>query len=135
MVSLFILGVSAIALIQFAIHQWRAIWISSASQPLSESLHVVTGLDHEVISAADFPSLVGMYDRICPGQRSSTPWLREITRYYWVLSKLKVALSRILPSLSAWATNEMRTCSRWVAVVIDQHLSVDMDRRSVSPSS
>jgi hypothetical protein len=34
-----------------------------------------------------------------------------------------------LPSIASWANMEMQTCSRYVAVALDQNLSMNLDRR------
>ncbi len=131
MFSVIILVVSGIALVQFAIAQWRSIWISAAQQAVSDTFRAETGVDPEAIEPTDFRVLVGLYDQVCPGQKTSTPWLREITRYYGFISVVREISKKILPSLSDWASTEMKTCSRYVAVAIDQHLAIDLDRRAV----
>src|ERR1700674_2813911 len=54
MLSLFILVFSGFALIRFAVSQWRAIWISAANQPVSDSLQLTAGIDAAAIGAGDF---------------------------------------------------------------------------------
>ncbi len=54
MVSIFILVFAVIALVRFGISQWRAIWMSAANQPLSESLQLASGIDEASIGAGDF---------------------------------------------------------------------------------
>jgi hypothetical protein len=34
-----------------------------------------------------------------------------------------------VPSISTWASREMQTCARYVAVVLDQNLAMSLDRR------
>lgn len=135
MVSALILGLSAFALVRFALYQWRAIWISAANQSVSDSLRAATGIDAEAVDAQDFATLVAAHDRFFRGRKSSTPWLREIRRYYRFLASLERASRNALPSVSGWAVKEMKTCSRYVAVAIDQHLSVDLDRRAAARAS
>ncbi len=130
MFSVIILLVSGVALVQFAIAQWRSIWISAAQQAVSDAFKAETGVDPEAIKPTDFGVLVGLYDQVCPGQKTSTPWLREITRYYRLISAVRRISEKILPRLSDWAGTEMKTCSRYVAVAIDQHLAIDLDRRA-----
>jgi len=47
------------------------------------------------------------------------------------MASLQKACRSMQPALSAWATAEMKTCSRYVAVLLDQNLSLDLDRRAV----
>jgi hypothetical protein len=136
MTAAFILVFSVLALVQFAISQWRMIWLTTANQPLSDSLRITAGIDAESISAQDFGKLLGLCDEMSPLLKKGTPWLREVKSYYGLMAGLERACRSIQPALSAWATAEMKTCSRYVAVLLDQNLSLDLDRRAaVRPGS
>lgn len=129
MISLFILVFASFALGRFAISQWRTIWITAANQPLSDSLRLTAGIDDATVGAKDFSSLLDLCDNLSPGLKKKTPWLREVSVYYRAIARLE-QLSRIkLPSLSTWASREMKICSRYVAVVLDQNLAMNLDRR------
>lgn len=136
MTAALILVFSVLALAQFAISQWRMIWLTTANQPLSDSLRISTGIETESISAQDFGKLLGLCDEMSPLLKKGTPWLREIKGYYGLMAGMEKVCRSIQPALSAWAAVEMKTCSRYVAVLLDQNLSLDLDRRSaVRPSS
>lgn len=135
MMAVLILALSVVALVKFAIGQWRMIWLTTANQPLSDTLRAATGLDAETIGANDFGTLLGLCDELSPQIKKRTPWLREVRGYYRVVGKLEKACRSIQPALSAWAAAEMKTCSRYVAVVLDQNLSLDLDRRAAVRSS
>lgn len=127
MSALFILILSGLALVQFAVAQWRAIWISAASQPLSDALQSATGMDEATVEAQQFGALIALCDKLLPGLHKSIPWLREISLYYSLVARLE----RTFPSFS-WAKREMATCSRYVAVVLSQSLTMQMDRHLAS---
>jgi hypothetical protein len=129
MVSFFILGFACLALVRFGISQWRAIWITAANQPLSGSLNLASGIDGAAIGAQDFSSLLDLCDQLSPGLKRTSPWLGELSIYYRVLAKLEQTFRIKLPSLSSWAKGEMQICSRYVAVVLDQNLAMNLDRR------
>jgi hypothetical protein len=135
MVALFILVFSAVALLKFAIWQWRAIWISTASQPLSESLQLAAGIDGAAIGAQDFSTLMDLCDRLSPGLKKTSPWLKEVSFYHRVVAKLDHVFGRRLPAISTWANREMQTCSCYAAVVLDQSLSMNMDRKLAARAS
>jgi hypothetical protein len=135
MVALFILVFSVVALLKFAIWQWRAIWMSTARQPLSGSLQLAAEIDGASVGAQDFGTLMDLCDRLSPGLKKTSPWLREVSLYHRVVSKLDRAFGSRLPSLSTWANREMQTCSRYAAVVLDQSLSMNMDRQSAARAS
>ena len=129
MLSLFILLFSGFALIRFGVSQWRAIWISSANQPLSDSLQLTAGIDAAAIGADDFGRLMNLCDELSPDLKKSSPWLSEVSTYYRAIAKLQQVSKSMLPSIANWASREMQTCARYVAVVLDQNLAMNLDRR------
>jgi hypothetical protein len=130
MTAAIILAFSVMALVQFAISQWRMIWLTTANQPLSESLRAATGIEAETIGPNDFGRLLGICDEMSPRLKKGTHWLREVKGYYAVVAKLEKSFRSIQPALSAWAAGEMKVCSRYVAVLLDQNLSLDLDQRA-----
>lgn len=130
MTAVLILGFSALALVQFAISQWRMIWLTTANQPLSDSLRAATGIEAETVGPNDFGRLLGLCDELSPRIKKGTPWLGEVRSYYRMVERLEVVCRSIQPRISAWASGEMKTCSRYVAVLLDQNLALDLDRRA-----
>jgi len=135
MTAVLILAFSVLALVQFAISQWRMLWLTTARQPLSDALHAATGMDAENIGANDFGKLMGLCDEMSPSLKKGTPWLREVNGYYRLMAKMEKVCRSVQPALSTWAASEMRTCSQYVAVVLDQNLAIDIDRRAALRSS
>jgi hypothetical protein len=129
MVSIFILVFAGFGLVKFGIAQWRAIWITTANQPLSESLQLTTGIDAAHVGAGDFSTLMNLCNELSPDLKKKSPWLREVSVYYRAVEKLEHAFRLKFPAISTWAKNEMQTCSRYVAVVLDQNLSMSLDRQ------
>jgi hypothetical protein len=130
MTAVLILAFAVLALVQFAISQWRMIWLATANQPLSDSLHAATGIETETIGPNDFGKLLGLCDELSPRLKKRTPWLGEVRGYYRMVERLEVVCRSIQPAISAWASGEMKTCSRYVAVLLDQNLSLDLDERA-----
>jgi hypothetical protein len=128
MLPLCILVFAIFALVQFGVSQWRAIWISTANQPLSEGWQRRAGMEATSVGPGDFAALVGLCDKMSPGLKKASAWLSEVSLYYRVLTKLHQLLGLKIPSLSAWTLREMQTCSRYAAVVLDQRLSMSLDR-------
>ena len=128
MTAVLILTFSVLALLQFAISQWRMIWLMTGNQPLSDSLHQATGIDAETIGPNDFGKLLGLCE-LSPRLQKDTPWLHEVKGYYRMVERLAV-ISRSIPAISAWASGKMKTCSRYVAVLLDQNLSLHLDPRA-----
>ncbi len=135
MLSLCILLFSGFALIRFAVSQWRAIWISLANQPLSDSLQLSAGFDAAAIGPQDFGRLMNLCDELSPELKKSSPWLNEVSLYYRAIAKLERLSGSQVPSISIWAAREMQTCARYVAVVLDQNLAMNLDRRLAARAS
>jgi hypothetical protein len=129
MLSLCILLFSGFALMRFAVSQWRAIWISSANQPVSDSLQLTAGIDGASVGAEDFGRLMNLCDQLSPELKKSSPWLSEVSVYYRAIARLEQVSRVKVPSISTWASREMQTCARYVAVVLDQNLAMSLDRR------
>jgi hypothetical protein len=129
MLSLCILLFSGFALIRLAVSQWRAIWISSANQPVSDSRQFSAGIDAAAIGAGDFGRLMNLCDQLSPELKKSSPWLSEVSLYYRVVARLEQLSNSKIPSISSWASREMQTCARYVAVILDQNLAMNLDRR------
>jgi hypothetical protein len=129
MVSILILVFAGFALVKFGIAQWRAIWITAANQPLSESLQLTAGFDGALVGAGDFSTLMNLCNELSPDLKKKSPWLREVSVYYRAVEKLEHAFQMKLPVISRWAKSEMQICSRYVAVVLDQSLSMSVDRQ------
>jgi hypothetical protein len=128
MMAVLILAFSVLVLVQFAISQWRMIWLTTANQPLSDYLRAATGIKAESIGPNDFGKLVGLCE-LSPLLKKGTPWLREVRGYYRMVERLEVVCRSIQPAISAWASGEMKICSRYVAVLLDETLSLDLDER------
>jgi hypothetical protein len=129
MISLLILVFAGFALVKFGIAQWRAIWITAANQPLSESLQLAAGIDGAHVGASDFNTLMNLCNELSPELKKKSPWLREVSVYYRAVEKLEHAFRMKFPALATWAQTEMQICSRYVAVVLDQNLSMSLDRQ------
>lgn len=124
MIPVFILGFSLFAMAKFGIAQWRLILLSAADYQLSESLQFSTGIDAAAIGPRDFGKFKGFCDGLSPEMKKTSSWLKEVSAYYRIM-----ALVEKLPSLSSWANREMQLCSRYAAVVLDQNMAMNLDRR------
>ncbi len=123
MVSALILMIAVLGLAQFAVLQWRAIWVTAANRRLSHSFNAITALDERAIGANDFDRLLSLCDQLCPALRKSSPWLREVSGYYRIVAVFERTSRGTLPALALWSREEMERCTRYVAFLLDQRLS------------
>src|SRR5258708_31412121 len=119
MLSLFILLVSGFGLIRFAVSQWRAIWISSANQPLSDSLQMTAGIDAAAIGADDFGRLMNLCDKLSPDLKKSSPWLSEVSTYYRPIARVQRLTKSSIPSIAKLASSHKKISTRHLPLVLD----------------
>lgn len=116
-----IFAVSVVAFAQFGLYYWRATISGIAAQAVSERIRVAAGITHEGIGAQDFHSILILKD-LSPDLRGPNGNFKAIRAYYAFVEKL----GSIIPAMANWANSEMATCSRYVAVLMDQHLERNM---------
>jgi len=117
MIAVLILIVSVAAFAQFWIYYWRATISGVAAQAISETIRVAAGITSETISGNDFRNILILKD-LSPSLGGPNGSMLAIRTYFKVVEKM----GRMVPAMARWADNEMATCSRYVAVRMDQHL-------------
>jgi hypothetical protein len=123
MIAALILVMSVVALAQFAIAQWRSMWMTVAAQPLSDYVQAATGISDSAISGNDFQLLVRTSEQLSPSTQERNLWLREVGIYYRLIRALDKICAKQISGLSGWAKSEMVACSRYAAAVLDQRLN------------
>ena len=121
MIAAILFTISMAALGQFAVYYWRAVVTSVASQPLSDRVKAAAGLATESVGATDFDAVMTLHD-LTPGLKDHVGGLSLVRAYYRVIEALGHLAEAKVPSVAAWAQREMATCSRYVAVLLDQRL-------------
>jgi hypothetical protein len=113
--------VSAAVIGMFAFSHWRATISRAAKKNISSRICIAAGVTEPGISAQDFRSILSLHD-LTQDLRGSNDGFRAVRSYYAVLEKL----GRLIPTMAAWTNGEMVTCSRYVAVRLDQRLERNM---------
>jgi hypothetical protein len=121
MIGAVILMVSIVALGQFGLYYWRAMISGVAAQAISDRIRKAAGISARPIGALDFHSVLILND-LSPDLRGPGGSFRVIRTYYAIVEKL----GKIVPAMANWSNAEMTTCSRYVAVLMDQHLERNM---------
>jgi hypothetical protein len=117
MIAAVLFMVSAVALVQFTLYYWRAIISGVANQPISDRIRTAAGIAAPQIGAQDFRSILSLHD-LSPDLRGPNGNFFGVRAYYSMVEKL----GSLIPAMASWANAEMLTCSRYVAVLVDQHL-------------
>lgn len=121
MIAVLICVVSLVAFAQFGLYYWRATISGVAAQEISDRIRLAAGITHAAIRAQDFHNIIILND-LSPDLRGPNGKFRAIRAYYAVVE----AIGKIIPMMANWADFEMATCSRYVAVLMDQHLERNM---------
>ncbi len=119
MVIALICVISGAALAQFLIFYWRATISVVASAPLSPSVREAAGIQDKSFTGRDFGTVLYLFE-ICPDLKSSSAGVALVKRYYHLVR----GLERLGGSLvRGWTSEELATCSRYVAARIDQRIA------------
>jgi hypothetical protein len=121
MIAAIIFTVSVAAFAQFGLYYWRATISGIAAQAISERIRVAAGITHAGIGAQDFRNILILND-LSPELQGPKGSFTAVRSYYAIVEKL----GRFIPAMANWANTEMATCSRYVAVLMDQHLERNM---------
>jgi len=128
MVAAFILVLSVVAVMEFAVAQWRSMWIAVGSQPLSDGFQTATGIAPSAIRAEDFDLLTRTSERLpFDGPQQRNVWVREVRVYYKLMRAVDSLCAKSLPAASSWAKNELVACARYAAAVLDQRLNANLE--------
>ena len=117
MIASILLCVSIVACGQFGFYYWRAMVLSVSALPVSDRLRVAANLATTQEGSRDFGAIMTTRELV-PDLGGFRGGFRAIRTYYAVVEKL----GRLIPALAKWSEAEMIICSRYAAVLVDQHL-------------
>jgi len=132
MIAALICVISCATLIQFAISQWRSIWLTIAAQPLSNSFEAATGISHDSVSPDHFEWLIRVTQQKFPSLREGRSWLTAIGLYRKGLYAFLKMGGHALPSVADWVTRELTECSKYAAAILDRRLNTSLACNSAS---
>ena len=122
MIAAILFCLSVAALGQFGLYYWRASIANTANRQISDRVKVAAGIPAAPVTSRDFRAILSVND-LTPNLRGPCSTYRAIRAYYLVVEKI----GRLIPPATDWAEAEMAMCSRYAAVLVDQHLERQMD--------
>lgn len=125
MFSLLLLTLSVAAMAQFGLYYWRSLVAGIAAQPVSDRICEAAGLKHQVPAAEDFAALLSLH-RLTPDLEGPAGNLTALQVYYSAMAAISNLAKSSVPAAARWASNEMSTCSRYVAVLVGQRLESNL---------
>jgi hypothetical protein len=117
MIAAILLTISTVTLGQFALNYWRAMISGVAALNISDRTRAAAGIGAATIGAHDFHRILTV-NNLSPALQGCSSGFRMVRSYFAVIERVGQAV----PALAIWADAEMTACSRYVAVLMDQHL-------------
>jgi hypothetical protein len=108
---------------QLELFYWRTKIAKISTHPISDRVRAAAGIASQTIEAHDFRSILSLHEH-APGLHGPSGDFRVVNSYYKVMEKL----GRLIPASADWANVEMTMCSKYAAVIVDQHLERNITR-------
>jgi len=121
MMAAILFTVSIVALGQFGLYYWRAMISGVAAEAVSDRVRAAAGISAHAVGARDFHNII-ILNNLSPDLRGPGGHFRALRTYYAAVEKL----GSIIPALASWSNAEMTTCSRYIAVLMEQHMERNM---------
>ena len=127
MFAALIFVLSGAMLAQFVAFFWRANMLAVAAQPVSERLRSAELSFPNALNQNGFSAITAMSE-ICPSMGSpSSLRLWPVRSYFRAMRSLAYLCKAVLPQASAWARQEMASCTQYVAVSMDLRLQSNQE--------
>ena len=122
MIAAIIFCVSIVALGQFGLYYWRATIANVSGQQVSDRVRIAAGITTYSARSRDFRAILNVLE-LAPTLQGVRGTCRGVRVYYSIVEKI----ANLIPAVTEWAQAEMDMCSRYAAVIVDQHLDRNMD--------
>lgn len=127
MFAALIFVLSGAMLAQFAVFFWRANMLAIGAQPVSDLLSSAELSFPNALNQNGFATIVAM-KQICPNMGSHSPAkLWQVRSYHRAMRSVAYLCKAVLPQASAWARQEMASCTQYVAVSMDLRLQSNQE--------
>jgi hypothetical protein len=125
MFSAALLSIAVVAMAQFALYYWRAVFTGMASLPISSRVLEAAQVQEESICGSDFEKFASLLN-LTPELKESKGGLSMVKAYYSVMHRAETALANFSPMLAGWAEKERVLCARIAAIHVDRRLEANL---------
>jgi hypothetical protein len=125
MVSAALLSIAVVAMGQFALYYWRAVFTGMASLPISSRVLEAAQVQDESICGNDFEKFASLLT-LTPELKETTGGLRMVKAYYSLVQRAQSAFTKFSPMMAGWAEKERMLCARIAAIHIDRRLESNL---------
>ena len=125
MFSAALLSIAVVALGQFAVYYWRAVFTGMASMRISSRVLEAAQVQDESICGNDFEKFASLLT-LTPELKETKSGLGMVRAYYAVVQQAEKVFASFSPMLAGWAEKERLLCARIAAVHIDRRLESNL---------
>jgi hypothetical protein len=125
MFSAALLSIAVVAMGQFALYYWRAVFTGMASLPISSRVLEAAQVQEESLCGNDFEKFASLLT-LTPELKETKSGLGMVRAYYAVVKSVEAMLASFSPMMAGWAEKERMLCARIAAIHIDRRLEANM---------
>jgi hypothetical protein len=125
MFSAALLSIAVVAMGQFALYYWRAVFTGMASLPISSRVLEAAQVREESLCGNDFEKFASLLT-LTPELKETKSGLGMVRAYYAVVKSAEAMLASFSPMMAGWAEKERMLCARIAAIHIDRRLEANM---------
>lgn len=125
MFSAMLFAIALVAMGQFALYYWRAVFTGMASLPISARVLEAAEVDETTMCGNDFVKLLSLHN-LTPELKEGKSGLRLVRAYYAVLGRVESTFQAASPMLASWTEKERLLCARFAAVQIERRLQANL---------
>jgi len=125
MFSVALLSIAVVAMGQFAMYYWRAVFTGMASLPISSRVLEAAQVEEASICGDDFEKFASLLT-LTPELKETKSGLSMVKAYYAVVQQAEKVFASFSPMMAGWAEKERMLCARIAAVQIDRRLEANL---------
>ena len=125
MFSAMLFAIALVAMGQFALYYWRAVFTGVANLPISSRVLEAAQVDEMSMCGNDFVKLVSLHN-LTPELKAGKSGLGMVRAYYEAIRRTESLFGGLSPMFANWAEKERLLCARFAAVQIERRLQANL---------
>ena len=125
MFSAMLLAIAFVAMSQFALYYWRAVFTGVASLPISSRVLEAARVDEMTMCGNDFEKLASLH-QLTPELKEGKSGIGFVRAYYAMVCEVESLMGGISPMIASWGEKERLLCARFAAVQIERRLQANL---------
>jgi len=125
MFSAMLCAIAAVAMGQFALYYWRAVFTGIASLPVSSRVLEAANVDETTLCGNDFEKFASLH-QLTPELKEGKSGLTLVRAYYQMIRRAETLFGGLSPMIASWGERERLLCARFAAVQIERRLEANL---------